>query len=119
MPYLTMGEVAKKTGLRPSAIRYYESMGILPEPMRVNGQRRYPQRVLLVLKAVMLARKVGFSMGEVQTLMSDHGGADSPAARWKTLAERKIAPSSSRRRANSRLLPTDGQSKNLPTPPHV
>ena len=38
---LTIGEVARKAGLRPSAIRYYEDAELLPKPERVGGQRRY------------------------------------------------------------------------------
>jgi MerR family regulatory protein len=38
---LSIGQVAAATGLRTSAIRYYEDTGILPKPERVSGQRRY------------------------------------------------------------------------------
>jgi DNA-binding transcriptional MerR regulator len=38
---LTIGQVAERTGRRASAIRYYEEIGLLPEPLRISGQRRY------------------------------------------------------------------------------
>ena len=38
---LTISEVARQAGIRASAIRYYESVGLLPPPQRVSGQRRY------------------------------------------------------------------------------
>ena len=41
MEELTIGEVARQAGIRPSALRYYESIGLLPAPKRVNGRRRY------------------------------------------------------------------------------
>ncbi len=41
MPDLTIGDVARRSGLRPSALRYYEEAGLLPAPARVNGRRRY------------------------------------------------------------------------------
>jgi hypothetical protein len=41
MPGLSIGEIAAKTSLRPSAIRYYKKIRLLPKPMRVNGRRYY------------------------------------------------------------------------------
>ena len=43
---LTIGEVARRAGLNVSAIRYYEAEGLLPEPPRSAGQRRYPGETL-------------------------------------------------------------------------
>jgi len=43
---LTIGEVAKQAGLRPSAIRYYEKAGLLPKPLRSGGQRLYSPDIL-------------------------------------------------------------------------
>ena len=43
---LTIGQVARRAGLRDSHIRYYERIGVLPEPQRVSGQRRYTEDVL-------------------------------------------------------------------------
>ncbi len=40
-PSLSIGEVAAQVGLRTSAVRYYEDAGLLPEPERVSGRRRY------------------------------------------------------------------------------
>ncbi len=41
--HLTIGELAKRTGVATSALRYYEELGLLPAPGRVSGQRRYPE----------------------------------------------------------------------------
>ena len=43
---LTIGEVARRAGMRTSRIRYYESVGLLPEPERISGMRRYDADVL-------------------------------------------------------------------------
>ena len=43
---LSIGEVALRAGLNPSAIRYYERIGLLPDAERVSGQRRYDETVL-------------------------------------------------------------------------
>ncbi len=88
---LSIGEVARRAGLRPSAIRYYESVGVLPEPSRVNGRRRYGPAVLTRLTIVRMAQDAGFTVAEIRTLC--HGFPDETAAsvRWRELAERKIA----------------------------
>ena len=46
---LLICEVARRAGVRPSAIRYYESIGLLPEPQRLSGRRRYPEEILRTL----------------------------------------------------------------------
>ena len=46
VPPLTISEVARRVGLQPSAIRYYEQIGLLPAAQRVGGQRRYDTTVL-------------------------------------------------------------------------
>jgi DNA-binding transcriptional MerR regulator len=46
MGSMSIGEVARTVGVRPSALRYYESVGLLPSPERTNGRRRYDGEVL-------------------------------------------------------------------------
>ncbi len=55
MALLTIAEVAQRTGLKSSAIRYYEEFGILPPAIRVSGQRRYDQVALYRLAVVQRA----------------------------------------------------------------
>lgn len=91
MERLAIGDVARRAGLRPSAIRYYERVGVLPPPARVNGRRRYGTDVLRRLAVVRVAKEAGFTVAEMRTLF--HGVADTTAAsiRWRGLAERKLA----------------------------
>lgn len=89
-PGLTIGEVARRTGLRPSALRYYESAGVLPPPARVNGQRRYSPDVVRLLRTVRFAQAAGFSVAEVRTLFHGFGAHVPPPARWRKLADRKL-----------------------------
>ena len=58
---MRIGEVAEQSGFSTSAIRYYESEGVLPEPERVAGQRRYEPEVLRKLTAIEVAQRAGFS----------------------------------------------------------
>ena len=84
--FLTIGEVAQLAGLRRSALRYYESVGLLPPPERVNGRRRYDHSVLQQLAVLRLAQQAGFTVAEMRVLV--HGfPSDIPvSARWRTLA---------------------------------
>jgi MerR family redox-sensitive transcriptional activator SoxR len=56
MAGLRIGEVARRTGLAPSAIRYYESLGLIPKPAYDGGKRRYDANVLEWLSLIALAR---------------------------------------------------------------
>ena len=60
---LSISDVAHVFGLRTSAIRYYEQIGILPRAMRKNGQRRYDNSALFRLAVVHRARETGFYLG--------------------------------------------------------
>lgn len=66
---MSIGEVSKRAGVQPSAIRYYESLGLIPAPARVGGKRRYDADSLLRLNAVTLFKQAGFSMAELQVLL--------------------------------------------------
>jgi MerR family redox-sensitive transcriptional activator SoxR len=91
VPQLSIGEVARQTGLRTSAVRYYESAGVLPAPARVNGRRRYDSDVVRLLRTVRFAQDAGFSVAEIRTLFHGFGAHVPPAARWQKLADRKLA----------------------------
>ncbi len=90
MEEFTIGEVAQRAGIRPSAIRYYESVGILPAPHRINGRRRYNSSVLQRLLVIQTAQQAGFTVSEIGTLFNGFP-ADTPAsARWQVLARQKL-----------------------------
>ena len=86
---LTIGQVAKRAGIRTSAIRYYESVGVLPEPERVSGQRRYREDVVERLGLIDAAQQAGFNLEEIAELLrsSDRGRA---SERLRELANRKL-----------------------------
>ncbi len=91
MKELTIGEVARYAGIQTSAIRYYESMGLLLPAKRVNRQRRYEASVLKRLGLIQLLRQAGFGIRELQVLFTDLN-MDAPATpQWQTLAAEKIA----------------------------
>jgi MerR family transcriptional regulator, redox-sensitive transcriptional activator SoxR len=88
---MTIGEVAKRTGLRTSALRYYEDAGVLPAPRRLNGRRVYGEESVRVVEVLRFAQRAGFTLDEIRTLF--HGfGADTPLnERWDALAKAKVA----------------------------
>ena len=87
---LLIGEVAARTGMPASTIRYYEQQGVLPAPARVSGRRRYDADAVTALAVVDLAKQAGFSLDEIKTLL--HGFSDDtpPPERWKDLARAKL-----------------------------
>jgi MerR family redox-sensitive transcriptional activator SoxR len=88
---LTIGEVSRKAGLRPSALRYYEALGLLETPQRAGKHRRYDASVFRRLAVIQLAQRAGFTMAEIGVLINGFA-PDTPAAdRWQALAERKLA----------------------------
>ena len=91
MEELAIGEVARRAGIRPSALRFYESIGLMPAPKRVSGRRRYDASTVQMLKVVQLAQQAGFTVAEVQTLLNGFTPDTPPAARWQPLAQQKIA----------------------------
>jgi MerR family redox-sensitive transcriptional activator SoxR len=88
---LTIGDVARQAGLHTSAIRYYEDVGVLPRPERTHVHRRYSRRVFQQLAFTQLARDAGFTMAEIQTLVSGFDEGAPLGVRWRTLAEQKLA----------------------------
>jgi MerR family redox-sensitive transcriptional activator SoxR len=91
MSELTISEVARRVGLRPSAIRYYERLGILPPTRRKSGQRRYDETVVFRLAVINQARQVGFSLIEVRDLFFGFGRHTTAGNRWKVMSRQKLA----------------------------
>ncbi len=67
---LSIGEVADRAGFSVSAIRFYERKGLLSEPERVWGQRRYTDADVQRLGFIDAAKRAGFSLEEVGALLA-------------------------------------------------
>ena len=87
---LTIGEVARRAGVRASAIRYYEEAGLLEEPERVGGKRRYDEEALRRLALIGGAKRAGFTLGEIRTLLHGFPTGTGAAQRWQALASEKL-----------------------------
>jgi DNA-binding transcriptional MerR regulator len=88
---LTISEVARQVGLQPSAIRYYEQIGLLPPAPRTSGQRRYDSTVLYRLAIVQQARQLGFTLEEIRQLFFGFRRVTRASERWQKLSQRKLA----------------------------
>jgi MerR family redox-sensitive transcriptional activator SoxR len=87
---MTIGEVAKRSGLAASAIRYYEQAGVLPKPGRIGGRRQYDPSILERLAVVDRAKACGFTLAETRRLFYGFREAVPAPERWRTLARRKL-----------------------------
>ena len=94
MDSMSIGEVARRTGVRPSALRYYEGVGVLPAPERENGRRRYDEEVLHEvldrMAVVRVAQQAGFTISEIGTLLDGFSEDTPPSERWRVLAQAKL-----------------------------
>ena len=85
MSSLSIGEVAARTGKAPSAIRYYESVGLLPAPARESGRRRYPVETVRTLAVIDTAQHAGLTLDEIRLLLEQP-----ESARLREIAQRKL-----------------------------
>jgi MerR family redox-sensitive transcriptional activator SoxR len=87
---LKIGELAGRAGLKPSAIRYYERLGILEAPHRVGGQRRYAADTLDRVLLIRFAADMGFTLAEIKLFLAGLQNNTPVGPRWKKLAHAKI-----------------------------
>jgi MerR family transcriptional regulator, redox-sensitive transcriptional activator SoxR len=66
---LSIGQVAERAGVSVSAIRFYERNGLLPEPERVGGKRRFTEDTVQRLGTIDVAKQAGFSLDEARVLL--------------------------------------------------
>jgi DNA-binding transcriptional MerR regulator len=81
---LDIGEVAARSGMAPSALRYYEGEGIIASADRKGLRRQFRPDVLTTLAVVAMCRQAGFTLEEIKLVLATGGGPS-----WKTFAERK------------------------------
>jgi MerR family redox-sensitive transcriptional activator SoxR len=90
VPQLTISDVARQVGVQPSAIRYYEQIGLLPPAQRMSGQRRYDTTALYRLAIIQRARQLGFTLEEIRQLFFGFRNTTRASERWQKLSRRKL-----------------------------
>lgn len=95
---LTRGKLAAQTGCHIETIRYYENIGLMPEPARsASGYRNYGDEHLRRLNFIQHARALGFTSEKIRELLALSGGADRHTrAEVKALTEAHIDEIASR-----------------------
>ncbi len=93
---LSISEVARRVGMLPTTLRYYESIDLLPPPVRQNGRRRYDASIFQRLEMIHTAQQAGFTLAEIRVLLNEILWSDSPAPKWNALMQRKLQEVSDR-----------------------
>ena len=86
----SIGEIADAAGVAASTIRYYERIGLLPEPARRGGKRRYHEETIGRLELIRIAKGLGFTLDEVRTLLDGIEAGDPTPRKLRTLARTKL-----------------------------
>ncbi|WP_264211708.1 MerR family transcriptional regulator [Leisingera thetidis] len=88
----SIGQLSKATGVKVPTIRYYEEIGLLPEPGRNAGnQRRYGQDGIDALGFIKHARDLGFSLEDIRALMGLDGNLGNDCAEADRIARSQLA----------------------------
>ncbi len=91
MRYLTRGQLAKKAGVNPETIRYYERMGLLPEAIRTkSGYRLFSEEDVKRIRFIKKAKELGFSLKEIKELLALRFETKGECREVKKLAEEKL-----------------------------
>jgi MerR family redox-sensitive transcriptional activator SoxR len=87
---LGIGELARRSGKPRSALRYYEDIGLLPQVLRVDGQRRYPVDTLRTLVLIEIAQRAGLRLDEMRPLLDVSPTQRLAVDRLREVAQRKL-----------------------------
>ena len=99
MEWLAIGQVADRTGVAVSALRYYEQEGLIRSERSRGGQRRFPRDVLRRVAFVKIAQQVGLSLEAIRTALAGLPDDRTPtradwtrlSASWRPLLDQRIA----------------------------
>ena len=84
---LSIGEVASRSGIAPSALRFYESEGLVHATRTDGGQRRYERDALRRLAFIRVAQRVGLSLDEIRAALAGLPDERTPTAKdWARLS---------------------------------
>ena len=84
---LTIGAVSERTGVAPSALRFYEAEGLIHADRTEGDQRRYPRDVLRRVSFIRVAQQVGLSLDEIRAALASLPENRTPTAKdWERLS---------------------------------
>ena len=96
---ITIGEVARRSGVAASALRYYEDRGLIKSEREGSGHRRYPRAVLRRIAFVVFAQRIGLTLDEIGTELGKLPSEGAPTGRewsrlsreWSSRVDQRIA----------------------------
>jgi MerR family transcriptional regulator, redox-sensitive transcriptional activator SoxR len=92
IPLLTIGEVARRSGVAASALRFYEERGLIASERAGSGHRRYPRPVLRRIAFIVFAQRIGLSLDEIGAELAKLPPERAPNRRdWSRLARTWIS----------------------------
>lgn len=84
---LTIGQVAKRSGVPVSTIHFYESKGLISSQRSSGNQRRFPSTVLRLIAIIKVAQRTGVPLEEIKQALAKYGtNAKLTAAQWRTIS---------------------------------
>lgn len=86
---MNIGDVSRRLGLPASAIRYYESEGLIEIQPRIGGRRNFDANAIEGLRFVQLAQSAGFTLSETRSLLEQHKLDPSATGLWRPLVQQK------------------------------
>jgi len=87
---MEIGELARRSGLRASAIRHYEAEGLIVPSMRRGQRRIFDEDAVERLALIAFAKSIGFTLDEIRTLLAGFPEGTPAGERWSRLAATKI-----------------------------
>ncbi|TAG80890.1 MAG: redox-sensitive transcriptional activator SoxR [Betaproteobacteria bacterium] len=98
-PWISIGEVAARSGIAASALRFYEDEGLIAGARRASGRRQYPKEVLRRVAFILAAQRVGLSLNEIRSALATLPEKRTPTVddwaklsrAWKPLLDARIA----------------------------
>ena len=86
---MQISEIARRSGVSASAIRYYESEGLMPAPARSGGRRDYDLRAVERLRLIAAAQRFGFRLQEIREMLEVTNGKE-PRGGWRAWVQAKV-----------------------------
>jgi len=86
---LTIGEMSRRTGVAPSALHFYESLGLIASTRTPGNQRRYARHMLRRVSLITVAKRLGIPLSDVQQAFADVPLTETPShADWQRASRR-------------------------------
>ena len=89
--FMTIGELARRFGIRPSALRFYERKRLLDTPARVGGKRAYDAGAVARVAFIREAQQSGLTLAEIRTMLRAGRAGAAPRRLWRAAATAKLA----------------------------